>query len=153
MSGFLKLYGQFSSWPLGRYLFSKGVGLKAPYFGTIDARVVDYQKGLAVFRMADTRRVRNHIGTVHAMAMCNLAELCGGMAIDSLVSHTQRWIPQGMNVKYLKKASGPITGTCRIPATAVRLGSVQGEIDLRNEQGEQVCVVHIDFLVSPRKGA
>lgn len=47
----------------------------------------------------------NHIGTVHAIAMCNMAELAGGTMTDATVPSTHRWIPKGMTVEYLKKAN------------------------------------------------
>lgn len=45
----------------------------------------------------------NHIGTVHAIAMCNMAELAGGTMTEVTVPSTHRWIPKGMTVEYLKR--------------------------------------------------
>lgn len=54
--------------------------------------------------MKKRRRVLNHIGTVHAIAMCNMAELAGGTMTEVTVPSGYRWIPKGMTVEYISKA-------------------------------------------------
>ena len=51
----------------------------------------------------------NHINTVHAIAMCNMAEFSGGLMTEVSVNDNSRWIPSGMTVKYLKKAKTDLT--------------------------------------------
>lgn len=150
MSEFLRTYRKLASWPLGKYLFSKGIGWQAPFFSTIDARIQDYQEGLAVFKMRDRRAVRNHFGSVHAIAMCNLAEVCGGMALDSATPSHLRWIPQGMTVTYLKKARGDLTGQCRIDPSAVQAGVVHGRVEIRDPGKVLVFEADISFKVSTK---
>ncbi len=43
-------------------------------------------------------------GSVHAIAMCNIAELTGGTMTDVTVPPSHRWILKGMTVEYLEKA-------------------------------------------------
>jgi acyl-coenzyme A thioesterase PaaI-like protein len=81
------------------------VCFKAPYFGSIAPRFVDLRAGRCEVRMAKRRAVTNHIGTVHAIAMCNLAELAAGTMIEATLPASHRWIPKGMTVEYLKKAA------------------------------------------------
>ena len=72
--------------------------------------------------LRDRRAVHNHIGTVHAIALCNLAELCAGLMTDASLPRGMRWIPKGMSVRYLKKAHGTLRGvaTPEIPIVAAR---------------------------------
>ena len=56
--------------------------------------------------IAHRRKVTNHIGTVHAIALCNLAEFAGGLMTDVSIPASMRWIPKGMTVEYLGKANG-----------------------------------------------
>jgi acyl-coenzyme A thioesterase PaaI-like protein len=49
--------------------------------------------------------VRNHIGTVHAIAACNLAEFAMGLLAEATVAPTHRWLPKRMTVDYLAKAT------------------------------------------------
>lgn len=68
--------------------------------------------------MKRRRKVLNHIGTVHAIAMCNLAELAAGTMTDATVPANLRWIPKGMTVAYLKKAETALVATATIARTA-----------------------------------
>ena len=69
---------RLESKPLGKALFSRIICFKAPYFATIGPRFEELRPGYARVSMRKRRRVTNHIGTVHAIAMCNLAELAAG---------------------------------------------------------------------------
>jgi acyl-coenzyme A thioesterase PaaI-like protein len=93
----------------GRWLFSRLVCWRAPYFATIRPTVESLQAGRCVVRLRDRRRVRNHLGTVHAIALCNAAELAGGLATDAAMPPQLRWIPKGMQVRYLKKRAARYT--------------------------------------------
>lgn len=80
-----------------------------------------------------------------------MAELCGGLVIDSLMPANLRWIPQGMQVRYLKKARGKITGECRLDPGAIREGSVILPVQAFDPDGRLVFEAAIDFHVSQRK--
>ncbi len=64
--------------------------------------------------MNKRRAVLNHIGTVHAIAMCNLAEIAGGTMTDVTVPSTHRWIPKSMWVEYIKKAETDVKAVAEI---------------------------------------
>lgn len=97
----LSLYHRLQRWPAGTWLFSRAVCFKAPYFASIAPRITRLEHGRCEGTLADRRRVRNHIGTVHAIAMCNLAELTAGLMVDASLPKGMRWIPKGMQVQYL----------------------------------------------------
>jgi acyl-coenzyme A thioesterase PaaI-like protein len=103
------VWRRVSGWPGGRWLYSRLVCWKAPYFASIRPMFVDLQAGRCIVRMRKRRAVLNHIGTVHAIAMCNLAELAAGTMIDSTLPPSHRWIPKGMTVEYLRRPRA----TCR----------------------------------------
>ena len=90
--------------PGGKKLFTKGVCLKAPYFSTISPTVEELKKGYCRVEMQKRNALHNHIKTVHAIAMCNLAELTMGMIAEASIPKHLRWLPKGMEVQYLAKA-------------------------------------------------
>ncbi|MDQ2631570.1 MAG: DUF4442 domain-containing protein [Actinomycetota bacterium] len=102
------IFDRLSSLPGGVRLFTGAVCLKAPYFGSIKPLVVALRPGYCEVRVKDRRSVRNHLGTVHAIAMCNMAELAGGLMTDVSIPSGHRWIPKGMTVEYLAKARGEL---------------------------------------------
>lgn len=79
-SAALDLFQRFGASAPGRWLVSRLVCLRAPYFASIAPRIERLEPGLCIVRIRDRRAVRNHIGTVHAIALCNMAELAGGLA-------------------------------------------------------------------------
>ncbi len=150
----LSLYRKFTRWPAGRWLFSRAICFKAPYFGTIAPRIVSLEPNRCEVRIADRRRVHNHIGTVHAIALCNLAELAAGVMTDATLPASMRWIPKGMTVEYLKKATGTMHGvaTPDVPLVESTSGyELPVTVIVKNDAGEAVFRAAIAMWVSPRK--
>ena len=155
MTALLRLYRRVTRWPAGHWLFSRAICFKAPYFATIAPRITRLEPGLCEARIADRRRVHNHIGTVHAIAMCNLAELVGGVMVDASLPASMRWIPKGMTVQYQRKATGTLhaTATPAVPLREAGEGyELPVDVAVRNTAGEQVFHARIAMWVSPRKG-
>jgi uncharacterized protein (TIGR00369 family) len=89
---------------VGNEEYSKLVSEFAPYFSTIDPQFVEMRPGYVEICMKNRKEIQNHIGSIHAAAMCNLAELAGGSLADASLPDGKRWIPSAMNVQYLVKA-------------------------------------------------
>jgi acyl-coenzyme A thioesterase PaaI-like protein len=111
MMNALAMFNRFKSLPGGTRLFSLGVCQAAPYFKTIRPHVTEVSPGLVKVFMRKRRAVENHLHTVHAIAMCNMAELAGGLITDVSVPKGARWIPAGMQVQYLAKAKTDLVAT------------------------------------------
>jgi acyl-coenzyme A thioesterase PaaI-like protein len=111
MNKIIKQYNQVKKLPFGNYLFTKSVCFVAPYFASIKPLITDLQHNRVEVKMKNRRSVRNHFKSVHAIAMCNMAELAGGLMTDVSVQKGCRWIPKGMTVKYMKKAMTDLTAT------------------------------------------
>jgi hypothetical protein len=94
------LWNTLSRLPGGKTLFTRAVCLKAPYFASIAPHIQELRPGHCEVHVKDRRSVRNHLGTVHAIAMCNMAELAGGMVTEVIIPADARWIPVGMTVEY-----------------------------------------------------
>lgn len=150
----LALYRKFERMPAGRWLFSRAVCLKAPYFASISPRFVSLEPGRCEATLRHRRRVTNHLGTVHAIALCNLAELTAGVMTDATIPRGMRWIPKGMTVEYLKKAVGTMHGvaTPDIPVVAADSGyDLPVSVVVSDDSGEAVLRARIAMWVSPRK--
>src|SRR4249920_261743 len=152
----LAMYRRFSKWPFGAWLFSRAVCWKAPYFATIAPRFTVLENGRCEATIEDRRRVHNHIGTVHAIALCNLAELTAGVMTDASLPKGMRWIPKGMTVSYLKKASGTLRGVAT-PAIALVTSAAGYElpvnVDVFDPAGERVFNADIRMWLSAKPSA
>ncbi|WFR73884.1 hotdog fold domain-containing protein [Prescottella defluvii] len=88
----------------GRSLFSIGMCARVPFFATVLPTVERMEPGRCEVSAPKWWGVHNHLGTFHAIAACNLAEIAMGMLAEATVPSTHRWIPKAMNVCYLAKA-------------------------------------------------
>ena len=109
MSTVLDLYTKVSRLPQGRRVFSLLFSQKAPYFATVRPRFTELRPNYAELTIRKRRRVQNHIGTVHVIAICNGLEAAMGALAEATVPAHKRWIPKGMDVDYTAKATSDIT--------------------------------------------
>ncbi len=150
MNFVLKAYKRLNPWPFGNRIFTRLLTFKAPYFRSIRPLICDLRPGACRSLMKDRRRVRNHIGTVHAIAMCNLAELTAGLAVDVSLPSDLRWIPKEMKVQYLKKAKGTLKGSCEFDPKVLTPGDITIPFTITNMDNQTVFRADIMFYVSPR---
>ena len=149
----LSMYQRLSRWPAGRWLFSRAVCLRAPYFTTISPRFTALEPGRCEVEIRDRRRVHNHIGTVHAIALCNLAELSAGVMTEASLPASMRWIPRGMTVEYLKRARGTMhaIATPDLPVVEAPAGyELPVSVSVRDPQGEEVFRARIAMWLSSK---
>jgi acyl-coenzyme A thioesterase PaaI-like protein len=152
MNPALALWRRLEGLPLGKAAFSRIVCWKAPYFGSIRPRFEELRPGFARVSMRKRRAVTNHIGTVHAIAMCNVAELAAGTMTEVTVPPSMRWLPKGMAVEYLKKAETSVEAAASVGELAEGPArEVPVSVEIRDRMGEVVCRAVITMWVSPRR--
>ncbi len=152
MNRVLGLWEKFSTKPFGKAIFSKIVCWKAPYFGSIKPRFVELRPGYSLVAMRNRRAVQNHIQTIHAIALCNLAELGAGTMMEASLSKHMRWLPKGMTVQYLKKAETGVEAFCTADDIADGPArDVMVRVEIKDQSGDVVTHVEIKMWVSPRK--
>jgi acyl-coenzyme A thioesterase PaaI-like protein len=137
---------------LGRWFFSRGVGRFAPYTGTIGARIESLEPGSSSVSMRDRRSVRNHLDSIHAVALANLTELSGSLAIIASMQPNTRMIPIRLEIEYFKKARGTVTaeGRCEIPETGFE-GELAGRVGIRDLAGDEVARGKVTVVIGPRE--
>lgn len=151
MASFLDAYQQITRFPGGKYLFNKLIGFKAPFFARIHPNVLELKRALSVVEIKDRRGVRNHIGSVNAGAMCTLAELSGGLALDAAIPGHLRWLPRSMTVAYLKKAKGTLIARCEFDPQIIHEGDIVVPLEILDPGNELVFTAEITFYISKKK--
>ncbi|HEX6246462.1 MAG TPA: hotdog fold domain-containing protein [Nocardioidaceae bacterium] len=109
MANVMDLWSQVTRLPAGKRIFSTMFAQKAPYFATVRPRFVELRPNYAELRVGKRRRVHNHIGTVHVIAILNGLEAAMGALAEVTLPAGKRWIPKGMEVDYTAKATSDIT--------------------------------------------
>lgn len=143
---------RLAAFPGGKALFSKAVGLMAPYTGTIDPRIEEMRPGYARVRLSDRRRVRNHLRSIHAVALVNLAEVAGNLAMIASMPPDSRNIVTGLSIDYLKKARGSIVAIGEAPLIqSSERAEVASEVRLLDSSDELVAKAVLRCLVGPKR--
>ena len=153
-SSLLKIWTKCQSLPKGNWLFSKAVCFKAPYFGSIKPLITDLTAGHCSATVKNRRAIHNHIGTIHAIAQCNVAELCAGLMVDATVpAKTHRWIPKGMTVNYLAKIDTDMRAVAQIelPSEWLEKQDLLVPVEVYNSRDELVFTADITMYVTAKK--
>ena len=135
--------------------FSAGMCVRVPFFATVLPRVRELAPGRCVVSGPKWFGVHNHLGTFHAIAACNLAEVAMGMLAEATVPSTHRWIPKGMTVQYLAPGRSGLTATALLDEEPDWESVTDGmdvviPVSLRDAHGTEVVHADITVWVSPR---
>jgi acyl-coenzyme A thioesterase PaaI-like protein len=138
--------------PGGSRLFSILLARMVPYTGTIHPHVEELRDGYARVSMRDRRGLRNHLHSLHAVAVMNLAEVTSGLALNYGLPPEARAILTGLSIEYVKKARGTLTAesSLEMPETTERR-EYEFETVVRDAAGEEVARARARWLVGPRE--
>lgn len=149
-SRLLASWARLSGVPGGKRLFSWMVGRQALYTGTIGAQIVEFRRGYVRATLRDRRAVRNHLNSIHAVALVNFAEVVSGVAMLSALPAGLRGIVTGLSIEYLKKARGTLTGESTVELPQIE-GSTPLELHatIRDASGDEVARATVHWIVGP----
>jgi acyl-coenzyme A thioesterase PaaI-like protein len=146
----LSLWRQCARLPFGRAIFGTVFGRMVPYSASIGASVLSLEPGHARLSLRDRRAVRNHLGSVHAVALTNLGELTSGLAMTSALPEGVRGIVLRIETEYRKKARGTLMAESRVSVPAVT-GDTDFDVtaEIRDTSGEVVAEVRVKWRLGP----
>ncbi len=143
---------RFSGIPFGRFAFNQVMGMVIPYTGSMSARVVELRPGFARVTLRDRRKVRNHLKSVHAIALANLGEYTGNLALVCGLPENGRFIVKKLSIEYLKKARGRLTATCEAPVfESAEPRDVELVVEIRDRSDDVVARCMLTSLIGPKK--
>jgi acyl-coenzyme A thioesterase PaaI-like protein len=105
-------------------------------------------------RLADRPGVRNHLNSIHAIALANLGEMASGLAMTTALPPGIRSIVTGLEIGYAKKARGTLTAESRVQVPEVR-GDVEHDVqaEIRDSAGDLVATITVRWRLSPAPAA
>ncbi len=149
-----RLWSLLAPVPGGKWLFSKAFGWIVPYTGSIGARVEALEAGHARLRLRDRRRVRNHLGSIHAVALANLGEATSGLAMTLALPDDVRGIVIRLTTEYRKKARGTLVAESRVdPPPISETRDLEVRAAIRDATGDVVAETTAVWRLEPRKPA
>jgi len=110
----LNLWRRLHGIPGGQWLFARIFAWLVPYSGSVKPRIRVLEPGHAEVEIPDRRANRQHLGSVHAIALLNVAEQASGLALLSALPEGIRGIVTQISMQYLKKARGTIRAVSHV---------------------------------------
>lgn len=139
------LYRRIARLPAGKRIFSLLYSLKAPYFATVRPQVREVRENYAELSIANRRRVHNHIGTLHAIAVCNGLEAAMGLLAEATCPADRRWLPRGLRVDYLAKSTTDLL--CVAETDQTDWDATPGDVDIRVKAVRTDGVVVVEGVI------
>ena len=145
-----RLWLRLHKLPGGRWLFSYILGWIVPYSGSIGTKVITLNPGYAQLQLRDHRRIRNHLNSIHAIALTNLGEYTSGLAMLGTLSESTRGIPTKISIEFYKKARGLLLAesTCT-PPIVTEDTDFEVYTDIKDSEGDVVARTTVNWRLSP----
>jgi acyl-coenzyme A thioesterase PaaI-like protein len=115
----VRLWYRLPRTPIAAWLFSRIIRYAIPYTGTTRPLVREVRQGYARVEMRERRRVRNHLRSIHALALATVGEFTGGLAMTATAPANVRSILVKLEVEFLKKARGRVIAECHCTVPVV----------------------------------
>ncbi|MCY7295946.1 hotdog fold domain-containing protein [Alteromonas sp. a30] len=146
----LRTYKTLKKFPFGEKIFSRIISRIAPYFGTISPFISELRPGHCEVLIKKKKKVQNHIGTVHVIAIANGLEMAmGAMAEASIPAHL-RWLPKGMTLDYTAKAGSDIRCVAEVDQNAWQPGDFPVTVTAYDENDVIVVKGFINLWVTEK---
>jgi acyl-coenzyme A thioesterase PaaI-like protein len=138
--------------PGGRTIFSKMIGETAPYSGTLGAQVEKLERGHAELSLEPRRRLKNHLNSIHAVALMNLGEMCSGTCLMYSMPDDMRGIVAKMDMEYIKKARGRLLAVCDEEPVEPKDHKYRRVVtaEIYDESGDLCAVFSAEWDLSPK---
>ncbi len=127
------------------------------FVGTAKLDIVELTVSRAVVAVENRKRVRNHIGGVHAAAIALIAETATGFVVGMNVPDTRAPVIKSMKVEFRKRAKGALRAEATLrpeQIAAIRStekGEVHVDVKVTDEAGIEPVVCEMIWAWTPKR--
>ncbi len=156
---FAQLLTRLQGWPDGwrRALVGFGFGLYSPYFRTNRCRITVLSPHRVSVAIVLRRRVRNHVGGVHAVAATLAAEYASGLLVGQHVPDSAIVVVKAIHIELRKPNRGSVCATATLTPEQARAiahepkGSLQVPVSIEDGQGQTPITGYMDMAWLPKQ--
>lgn len=146
----LGLYHKVLRYPFGRQLFSAFAARQAPFFKSVSPLVERLEPNSCEVLVRKRKRVQNHIGTMHIIAIANGLEMAMGFMAEASIPKHLRWIPKGMELQYPSKGETDILCSATVAADGWKPGDLPVTVVATDAAGKPVVTGTIFLWISEK---
>lgn len=156
-SNLAEIFSFFSKLPFGIDLLSVGLGLTAPYSGSVNPKVRNIEmteRSVSVTVTCEDRQwLRNPFNSMHAVALSNIGEAASGIAALTALSQKKEiiGIPVRIDTEFFKKGRGRMIATSEIPMSEFKEGISVFVSDIRDTKNELIAKCKVTWSLRSRK--
>lgn len=146
----LHYWNRLSKYPMGKWFFSFCIRYFVPYTGSVRPQVLEMSRGYCKIQMHDRKCLRNHLNSIHAAALMNIAEASSGIAFMTALPPKMKSIVTEFRIEYKKKARGTLTSECRCevsPSQEEKKYIVESHV--KDTNGDTVAIGYATWFVRP----
>ena len=127
------------------------------FVGTAKLDVEELTSTRAIISVKNRKRVRNHIGSVHAAAIALLAETATGFVVGMNVPDSGAPVIKSLKVEYKKRAKGALRAEATLTeaqVTQIRTiekGEVTVAVNVTDETGAEPVVCEMIWAWTPKR--
>jgi len=142
---------------LRRFLITWAFGGTVHFVRTAGVKFEELTEERAVLRLANKRRVQNHIGTVHAAAVALLGETATGAVFGMSVPDDKLPILRNMRIDYTKRSQGALRAEAwlkdeqRASFAREEKGDIAVPVKITDETGEPTVELEYVWTWRPKK--
>ena len=138
--------------PLGKWVFKQIIANRVPYTGSIKADVQKLIPGHCEVLLKYRKSNTNHLNCIHALALANLGEMAGGLAMMTGLPPSIRGIVTNINTEYIKKARGDLMAVAKVDTPTVIDPKTEHLVEAKifDQDQNMVTQVTVKWLLTPR---
>ena len=140
-----------------QFLLTKLFNSQVKFAGTAKLKVLSISEQQVVAKLANKKRVQNHIGGIHAVGAALAAESASGIVFGMNVPDTHLPLLKSMKLEYKARMQGDITAKAHLTAAQINeikthdKGDLLVPVTLTDESGQSPIECEMLWAWTPKK--